>query len=229
MDIQEIRRVRLAQLIDAEYGGSQAAFVEATGENQGEVSGLLKTKSFGEKKARKLELKCELPIGWLDSFESIETSFRPLESLGSDDIEIPQFATGGAMGHGLALTEQPGVIKSWRVDHEWLRLNVKRHTGAKNLCIVTGFGPSMRPLFNPGDPLLVDRGVTSFDDEDAVYFFRVGDHGFIKTVQRIPRAEGGIIYRAKSKNPDFDSFDITAGMDFEVFGKVLTVWKSEQL
>jgi DNA polymerase II large subunit len=66
MDIQSIRRARLAQLITEKYDGSQAKFIEETGENQGEVSALLKSKSFGEKKARKLEIKCKLPSGWLD-------------------------------------------------------------------------------------------------------------------------------------------------------------------
>jgi phage repressor protein C with HTH and peptisase S24 domain len=38
-----------------------------------------------------------------------------------------------------------------------------------------------------------------------------------------------MVIRAKSKNPDYDPFDITEKMDFEVFGRILTVWKSEQL
>ena len=146
-----------------------------------------------------------------------------------DDIMIPQYDTGGSMGHGLVLDGMAGVIKSWHVDHEWLRVNVRHHTGVKNLCIVTGFGPSMKPTFNPGDPLLLDRGITSFDDADAIYFFRVGDRGYIKTVQRLPTPDGGIIYRAKSKNPDYDPFDMLKGMDFQVFGRVLTIWKSEHV
>lgn len=146
----------------------------------------------------------------------------------SDDVEIRQFDAGGGMGAGrLLLDDQPGVIKSWHVDHDWLRLNVRSYSAIENLCIVTGFGPSMRPMFNPGDPLLVDRGVKVVDT-DAVFFFRVGDHGFIKALQRIPTANG-LILRAKSKNPDYDPFDIDQNtMDFEVLGKVLTVWKSEQ-
>lgn len=145
-----------------------------------------------------------------------------------EDVVIREYDTGGAMGNGLVLDGMAGVIKSWRVDLEWVRQNVRQYSAIDNLCIVTGFGPSMRPMYNPGDPLLIDRGVTSFDREDAVYFFRVGDHGYIKTVQRIPKPGGGMIYRAKSKNPDYDPFDITEDMDFQVFGKVLTVWKSEQ-
>lgn len=67
MEIQEIRRARLAQLIRERYDSSQSKFVEETGENQGEVSALLRTKSFGERKARKIEAKCGLPSGWMDS------------------------------------------------------------------------------------------------------------------------------------------------------------------
>ncbi|WP_223165154.1 hypothetical protein, partial [Massilia frigida] len=69
MTIQDTRRERLRQLITERYK-SQADFVAATGENQGEVSALLKDKSFGEKKARKLEVKCGLPEGWLDEGEN---------------------------------------------------------------------------------------------------------------------------------------------------------------
>lgn len=147
----------------------------------------------------------------------------------SYELVIPQYAAGGSMGNGGLILEekQPGVIKSWHVDQEWLRLNVRHHTGAANLCIVTGFGPSMQPKYNPGDPLLLDRGVTGVESE-GIFFFRVRNHGFIKQLQRIP-TEDGMIIRAKSLNKDYDPFDITEKMDFEVFGKVLTVWKSEQV
>lgn len=68
MEIQDIRRARLAQLIDERYEGSQARYIDETGENQGEISALLRTKkSFGERKARKLEAKSNLPLGWLDT------------------------------------------------------------------------------------------------------------------------------------------------------------------
>lgn len=152
----------------------------------------------------------------------------PTATQTAPDLVIPQYAAGGSMGNGLVLEEkQPGIIKSWHVDQEWLRLNVKSHTGAKNLCIVTGFGPSMRPLYNPGDPLLLDSGVKEVESE-GVFFFRIGDHGYIKQLQRIPVGRETVI-RAKSLNPTYDPFNITPDMDFEVFGKVLTVWKSEQV
>lgn len=84
----------------------------------------------------------------------------------------------------------------------------------------------MRPLYNPGDPLLIDCGINRADI-DGVYFFRVGDEGFVKRLQRIPTVDG-VIIRAKSENARYDSFDITKGMDFEVFGRVVKAWRGEE-
>lgn len=139
-----------------------------------------------------------------------------------DEIYIPQYDTGGAMGFGLALADQPGVIQRWTVNKEWLDKNARNHTGVSNLCIVTGFGDSMRPMYNPGDPLLVDTGVKTVE-ADGIYFFRIGDDGFIKRLQRIPE-EDGLVLWAISQNKDYKDFPITAKMDFEVLGKVIRVW-----
>lgn len=147
------------------------------------------------------------------------------------DLVITEYDTGGGMDTTgrLLLDDQPGTIKSWRVTHEWLRLNVPNHTGIRNLCIVTGFGPSMRPMFNPGDPLLVDTGVKTVTHE-GVYFFRVGDEGYIKMIQRVPDPHGdGVMLNIISKNPDYPPYPMSPkNPHFEVLGKVLTVWRSEQ-
>ncbi|HRO60257.1 MAG TPA: S24 family peptidase [Burkholderiaceae bacterium] len=139
-----------------------------------------------------------------------------------ETIEIREYETGGSMGAGLMLRDQPGVIRSWHVSPEWIEKNVRGHTGRSNLCIVTGFGDSMRPLFNPGDPLIIDTGVKTVEF-DAVYFFRVDNEGFIKRLQRIP-GEGLV---AISDNKSYRDWTIRKDMDFEVFGKVLKVWRSE--
>ena len=156
----------------------------------------------------------------------------PSDALGAPpDLVITEFDTGGGMDTTgrLLLDDQPGTIKSWRVTHEWLRLNVPTHTGIRNLCIVTGFGPSMRPMFNPGDPLLVDTGVKTVTHE-GVYFFRVGDEGYIKMIQRVPDPHGdGVMLNIISKNPDYPPYPMSpSNPHFEVLVKVLTVWRCEQ-
>lgn len=145
------------------------------------------------------------------------------------DLVIHQYDVGGGMGRArLLLSDQPGIIKSWRVNHDWLRQNIPTHSGVQNLAIVTGFGPSMIGMYNPGDPLLVDMGCKTVS-HDAPYFFRIGEEGYIKLLQRVPEFDGpGFVIRAISKNPDYLPFDISPNNPhFEVLGKVLTVWKSE--
>lgn len=159
----------------------------------------------------------ELPVPIISAPETQE---------GEDGLTIQQFRTGGAMGNGLLLQDQPGVIRSWSVSNQWVQENVHRITSVKNLAIVTGFGDSMRPLYNPGDPLLIDRGIARADT-DGIYFFRVNDEGFVKRLQRIP-TEGGTVIRAKSENPRYDPFDITKTMDFEVYGRVVKAWRGEE-
>lgn len=157
-----------------------------------------------------------------DQSTVVEISSARNQKNKSDEFVIPQFNTGGSMGRGLILRDQPGVIRGWTVNQEWVAKNIKSHTGADNLCIVTGFGDSMKGMFNSGDPLVVDRGVTSVE-YDAVYFFRVADEGFIKRLQRIP-GEG---LRVLSENAKYETWTIKPTMDFEVFGRVLKAWQGE--
>lgn len=141
----------------------------------------------------------------------------------SDDFTIREYIdVRGAMGTGILLRDQPGQITGFKVNAEWINKNVPANSGKENLAVVTGFGDSMRGMFNSGDPLLIDTGVRSLDF-DGVYFFRVGNEGFIKRLQRIP----GDGIRAISTNKEYESWTITKEMDFEVFGRVLKVWNSE--
>jgi hypothetical protein len=69
-EIVVARRERLANWIDRKFRGSQEAFIaDALGRgykiNQGELSALLRHKSFGEKKALKLEEQGAMPKGYL--------------------------------------------------------------------------------------------------------------------------------------------------------------------
>lgn len=166
-----------------------------------------------------------LPRGWMDSINEETTQIKAYDNGQDNDNEagvlIRKYDTGGSMGNGLILENQPGIIESWRVSQEWLDKNVLKHTGATNLVVVTGFGDSMKGMFNPGDPILVDIGVNEID-HDGVYFFRVEDKGFIKRLQRIP-GEGIIVI---SENPAYRDWTIKPEMDVSVIGKVLKVWES---
>lgn len=177
---------------------------------------------LAESVSQKLKAGVKLSLAATDQSNVVELTGMGRAKNKPDELVIPQFNTGGSMGRGLLLRDQPGVIQGWSVNQEWVNKNVKSHTGAQNLCIVTGFGDSMKGMFNPGDPLLVDSGVKTVDF-DAVYFFRVGEEGFVKRLQRIP-GEG---LRVLSENQKYESWTVRSDMDFEVFGRVLKAWQGE--
>lgn len=143
-----------------------------------------------------------------------------------EEIVIPEFdtsvGTGSNQQGGLILRDQPGVIRGWAVTKEWVDKNAKSCTSAKNLVIVTGFGDSMKPLFHPGDPILVDTGIGSVQF-DGIYFFRVGQEGYIKRLQRIPGV--GII--AISENKAYRDWTIDDKMEFDVLGRVVKAWSGD--
>ena len=227
MTVEDNRMANLKALVDAEAleaGGKirlgYRAIAAATGLGEEYIyqlySGRKPNLSADSAKAIARAYSNGRPLSWFDE------SMNDLQGT-EHDVTLPQYKTGGSMGHGLKLVDQPGTIKSWSVDKEWIRMNVKHHTSDGNLCIVTGFGDSMLGMYNPGDPLLVDKGVTRCDF-DGVYFFRVGDEGFIKRLQRIP-GEGVLVI---SENSRYRDWTIKPDMDFEVLAKVLKVWESKQ-
>lgn len=236
---------RLESLIDEDYDQSPAEFERKTGIKMAQVSQWFTGyRALRDKALKRLEESTGKPEGWFDqpasnSLDDQDTgqSVAQQANLPSNRqrnsglVRIDQFDAGGGMGRSrVVLHEQPGAIKSWVVDKDWVRLNVKGYTSIDNLKIVTGFGPSMKPMFNPGDPLLVDVGVTHVDHE-GVYFYRIGDDGYIKTLHRVPQEGGGRLLIARSKNVADYPDPITINektMDFHVLAKVLTVWKSEQ-
>lgn len=68
----ENRRLQLQRWICDYFGGSQAEFVRAHSLNQGEISGLLGTKSFGSVKARNLEEDAKMPKGYLEEIHKVD-------------------------------------------------------------------------------------------------------------------------------------------------------------
>ena len=84
-DVAQRRRQLWQWLLD-NFGGSQIAFladIDKRGHpmNQGELSGLLKNKSFGEKKARSLEVKAGMPARYLNPLpELVELRAREAAS-----------------------------------------------------------------------------------------------------------------------------------------------------
>lgn len=207
---------------------TQGALAKRSGVSQTTIADLERGRNKGSTQLANIAKVLDCDALWLATGKEAPARHAAME-LASYEVEksniIPQYDdVRGAMGRGVMLRDQPGQITGWQVTDEWIVKNVPSNTGKKHLCIVTGFGDSMVGMFNSGDPLLVDTGIKSVEF-DAVYFFRIGNEGFIKRLQRIP-GEG---LRVISKNKDYETWTIKPDMDFEVFARVIKVWTGSDL
>lgn len=216
MTIIQNRRARLAQLI--EQYGSQAEFVRKTGENQGEISALLKTKSFGEKKARKLEEKVGLPAGWLDEAPTSDknvltdgrgsVNIRPIlewdneHELGEEYVLIPRLEVKVSAGNGRIVwdIDEKGQRQAFR--KAWLmRLGIE----AEHAATVVAEGSSMEPRVIDGDSLVVNYKATQLVD-GKVYVLAYQNEVYVKRLFKKPG--GGLSIRSdnpdKTRYPDVD-------------------------
>lgn len=84
------RRRQLQRWIDDKFGGIKVDFIASTNDgekqiNQGELSALLKTKSFGEKRARSLERQAQMPERYLESSLSPKEALSLASPIGLND------------------------------------------------------------------------------------------------------------------------------------------------
>jgi len=201
--IVKARRERLQEWIDTHYDGSRSAFIHATSINHGELSGLLRTKSFGERRAESLEKIAGMPPGYLVA-PLTETAALPVPNLpvSSKDYVRFELLDGFAdMGPGAINEDFPEVIRVV----EMAALEVRRKLGfvpkPGRIKLLTGRGESMRPLFENGDLLMIDTATTSFVG-DGVYLINLAGVTQAKLLQA--RLDGLYVVSAnKDAYPEF--------------------------
>tara|TARA_R110000796_G_scaffold9078_4_gene31226 strand:+ start:3969 stop:4607 length:639 start_codon:yes stop_codon:yes gene_type:complete len=202
------------KLMMEQRGLNSATLADAIDENQPTIYRII----TGETKNPRLQIVKKLEYFFKADYNKSMTN----QNTDSDTIDINKYqAVIGSKGDGMLRRGNAGEITRLEVTKLWISKNVPENSGEHNLAVATGFGDSMCGMFNSGDPLLVDTGVTDIE-YDGVYLFRVGVEGFIKTLQRIP-GEG---IRVISENKKYESWTIKDTMDFEVLARVLKVWAS---
>lgn len=229
IDIVSRRRLNLEQWIKEHCKGVKANFVELTGINQGELSSLLKDKSFGEKKARKIEAEAGMPFGWLDADNFSRLSALVAENQQPsfvDSVEIPLMNAYGSAGAGNEMPVEDVVIDILRTSRAWLEKMFKPELkNINSLRYIHAIGDSMSPTFDNGDVLLVD---TSAKGVKADRIFVLEAHGrlFIKRVRQ--RIDGS--FEISSDNPAVKTVDILNGdTEVSVIGQVIWVWNGKRL
>lgn len=221
------RRRNLARWIDLHFKGVQSNFVAATGINQGELSGLLRNKSFGEKRARSLEAAAGMPPGYLDVHDEkmgtpantprhlVAEAATPPYARGNfaedettdDYVRVSQLDAMADMGDGAVNDDFPEVIRGVDYTRNYLRSLMGFVPPPGRLILITGRGNSMVPVINPGESLLVDTGITQFDG-DGIYLLNTGNGQQVKALQD----RGDAIYVVSANAETYPAFPAPAGM-----------------
>jgi len=217
------RRKHLRSWIDQHHKGSQAAFVVATGINHGELSGLLRTKSFGEKKAATIEAAAGMPAGYLVSPRLDAELLREfsVDVTPTDYIRVRHLDAQAGMGAEQINPDHPDTIGEIALSPSYIRSLMGFVPAPERLVLMTGLGDSMLPTISPGAILLVDTGRTSFE-HDGVYAIDLGNGLQIKRL-----LDRGTAILVHSDNQMYPPFPLPESA--RIVGKVLLLTRLERL
>lgn len=227
MDINTLRIKALQHLMG---DLSQAAFADRYDINASHISQILSGhRPFGERAAHNMEDKIGLPRGTLSN-PNATTDSKEADSFiipaRTGEVDIPQYDVHAAMGHGQALpSDYIETIRHITVSTDFIRQQGCTVSNSKNLCIITGFGESMHKTFMSGDPLIIDRGVTTVE-VDGVYLISLNNHLMVKRLQIISKG-----VRILSDHDAYPPHEVTKKEmdDLVIHAKVLLAWRSQRL
>lgn len=118
-------------------------------------------------------------------------------------------------GHGAIVTEEaPLYDLAFRRD--WLKSIT--NASAQDLLVIRAKGDSMLPTITDGDTLLVDRTKININ-YDGIFILRYDD---VLRVKRLDKNPATGLYRVKSDNPVYDTFDVRAD-HLDVIGRVIWI------
>lgn len=150
-------------------------------------------------------------LAWLyDDDSELLAESRPISEVseiesGDGYVRVRQLDAEAGMGSEIENVDNPDVIRAIDFESSYIRSIVGYVPAPGRLCLIAGRGDSMMPLIQPGDTVVVDTGVTSFDG-DGVYLINMGNGHQIKRL-----LDRGVIHVA-SENPSYGApFPIPAG------------------
>jgi hypothetical protein len=212
MDIREIRKRRLQQLIISRFGGVMARLAEKIGRQSSYVARVLSensehSRNIGEKLAREIEVACDLATGYLDTpfdYKHLgfdpggshlshadpgeiisEVRYLPEQAVQDEAVLIPKMDLTMPKGTGgwEAVTEYDRMVSSIGLHKSWIRQHLSV-TDPYNLRIINAStGGTMMPSIAHGDSLLVDIGIQAIN-QDGVYLLSISGQPAIRRAQR---------------------------------------------
>ena len=174
---------------------------------------------FGERSARSMELKLNMPTGYLDSDRSkpmaVEEWSAPADLQADVFALVPRVAVALSAGSGEVVDIEQGLPpQAFRRD--WL---TKRGVSSRDsLRVVEVSGDSMTPYLFDGDTVLIDMGQRDIKDSE-VFAIRYGDELRIKRLSK--RLGGGLLIRSDNKSYADEVLSASEAENITVLGRLL--------
>lgn len=159
---------------------TQKGIADAFGVTEQAVSGWLRT---GKVDKRKLPMLAQLtgkPLSHFGMGSTSESVSSPATSHGY--VRVQQLDGEVDMGDGRINDDFPDIVRAMDFAPTYIRSIVGFVPPPGRLVLVTGRGDSMIPVINPGESLMVDTGVTTFDG-DGIYLLNTGNGQQVKALQ----------------------------------------------
>ncbi|WP_064746786.1 S24 family peptidase [Lysobacter antibioticus] len=224
MDIAAIRKRNLAYVVSAlKRRGATTRTAQGArlgGLAPSYLSQLLGGKFMGEEVAKKISIALGHDGGWMDR-PQWEDASSDMTVVTSDEtppgyVRFQLLDGAAGMGDGVENEDYPEVIREVDIAGWEVRRKLGSIPRSGRIKLLTGRGPSMRPMIDNGDVVMVDTEVNGFDG-DAVYVINIGGETLIKMLQM--RGDGLYVVSA---NPDYPAYRIERE-GIVVGGKVVSV------
>jgi len=123
----------------------------------------------------------------------------------SDYVRVEQLDAEAGMGGEVVNDDYPEVIRAMDFTPSYIRSIVGFLPPPGRLVLLTGRGDSMVPVIQPGDTVVVDTGITSYDS-DGLYLINMGNGHQIKRL-----LDRGVIHVASENKSYGEPFPMPEG------------------
>ena len=208
--IYEFRRANLLELIRDKFEGNRSGFSRFVEKNVNMINLCLTAnpelrRNIGERLARELEKKCNLPTGWLDEDKSPATMARSVTTI-------------QRIGQKRAASDL--IVENFVVYDEWLRRTHPGHDSYDGIKMHIIHDDAMEPTINRGDAVLVD---TADDEGSGIFLLKTGQ-GLV--VRRVGHPISGAL-TLSCDNSHYPSIEVEAHTlgAFSRVGRVIGVFR----
>lgn len=191
--LNKIRVAHVKELISQHK--SQDEFANKIERKSPQISSWLSgVKNIGEKIARDIEEKLDLPYGYLDKNKQQQDDI----TLPVNKFKIYQYEAKASMGNGIEVITPDNIIGYEIFDEKFLSDFRVRE---ENLAIITVVGDSMEPTLRDGGRVVIDTSVKT-EMDNKVFALTTKNHLWVKRLRMTPDG-----YKWQSDNEVHREFD----------------------